>query len=56
MPGTVDDNHARKLDELDQLLNDPNVSLQPALIWRLIDDVINLNRCLSSSDQAPAGH
>lgn len=50
MSGTAHDNYARKLDELDQLLNDPNMSLQPALIWRLIDDVISLGRCLSSSD------
>ena len=50
MSETVQGNYARKLDELDQLMNDPDVSFQPALIWRLIDDVINLGRCLSPSD------
>ena len=50
MSETVNDNYARKLDELDQLLNDPNIPFRPVLVWRLIDDVINLGRCLSSSD------
>lgn len=31
--------YARKLDELDRLINDPNVPMQPELIWRLLDDV-----------------
>jgi hypothetical protein len=33
------DDYARKLDELDRLLNDPNVPMQPALIWRLLDEI-----------------
>ena len=32
----TDDDYARILDELDRLLNDPNVPMQPALIWRLV--------------------
>ena len=35
----TDDDNARKLDELDRLLNDPYVPMQPALIWRLVDEV-----------------
>jgi len=33
------DDYARKLNELDRLLNDPDVPLQPALVWRLLDEV-----------------
>jgi hypothetical protein len=32
--------YAQKLDELDRLLNDPDVPMQPALIWRLLDESI----------------
>jgi hypothetical protein len=39
MQGTPSDDYALKLDELDRLLNDPNVPMQPALIWRLLDKV-----------------
>jgi hypothetical protein len=35
----IDDEHARKMDELDRLLNDPNVSMQPERIWSLVADV-----------------
>jgi hypothetical protein len=31
--------HARKLDELDQLLNDPDVPMQPERIWALLAEV-----------------
>jgi hypothetical protein len=30
---------ARKLDELDHLLNDPEVPMQPARIWSLLAEV-----------------
>jgi hypothetical protein len=33
------DDYARKLNELDRLLNDPDVPLQPELVWRLVDEV-----------------
>jgi len=35
----TDDDYARKLDEVDRLLNDPDVPIQPALIWRLLAEV-----------------
>ena len=35
----TNDDYARTLDELDRLLNDPDVPMQPALIWRLVDEV-----------------
>jgi hypothetical protein len=31
--------YERKLDELDCLLNDPDVPFQPALVWRVVDEV-----------------
>jgi len=31
--------YVQKLDELDRLLNDPDVPIQPELIWRLIEEV-----------------
>ncbi|HEX2943357.1 MAG TPA: peptide chain release factor 1 [Rhodopila sp.] len=34
--------YARKLDELDRLLNDPDVPMQPDLIWSLLADVSGL--------------
>ena len=39
MQGMKDVHYAQKLDELDRLLNDPNVPMQPALIWRLLDEI-----------------
>jgi hypothetical protein len=39
MQSTRSDDYARKLDELDRLLNDPDVPMQPALIWHLLDEV-----------------
>lgn len=33
------DDYARTLDELDRLLNDPDVPMQPELVWRLLDEV-----------------
>jgi hypothetical protein len=32
----------RKLDELDRLLNDPTVSLEPARVWSLLAEVSTL--------------
>jgi hypothetical protein len=35
----TDTEYAYKLDEIDRLLNDPNVPIQPGRIWALLDDV-----------------
>jgi hypothetical protein len=40
--------YSRKLDELDRLLNDPDVPMQPDRIWSLLADV-------SRSDLGSAG-
>lgn len=34
-----DAEYSRKLDELDRLLNDPDVPMQPDRIWSLLADV-----------------
>jgi hypothetical protein len=33
------DDYARKLDELDRLLNDPDVAMDPAKVWSLLADL-----------------
>jgi hypothetical protein len=42
-PGIVDrmtdQEHARKLDELDRLLNDPDVPMQPHRVWSLLAEI-----------------
>lgn len=35
----TDGEFERKLDELDQLLNDPDVPMQPARVWALLAEV-----------------
>jgi hypothetical protein len=35
----TDDDYARKLHEVDRLLNDPDVSLDPARVWSLLAEV-----------------
>jgi hypothetical protein len=35
--------YRRKLDELDRLLNDPDVPMQPDRIWSLLADVSHLD-------------
>jgi hypothetical protein len=31
--------YARKLDELDRLLNDPDVAMEPARVWSLLAEL-----------------
>jgi hypothetical protein len=40
--------YSRKLDELDRLLNDPDVPMEPDRIWSLLADV--------SASHAASGH
>ena len=39
MQGVTDVHYAQKLDELDRLLNDLNVPIQPTLIWRILGEI-----------------
>ena len=43
------DEYARKLEELDHLLNDPDVPLDPSRVWSLLAD-------LSGRDARAAAH
>ncbi len=35
----TDEDYARKLGEVDRVLNDPDVPMQPALVWRLLVEI-----------------
>jgi hypothetical protein len=35
----TDTEYTRKLDELDRLLNDPDVPIQPARVWTLLAEI-----------------
>jgi hypothetical protein len=47
MHDMTDGGYARKFDELDRLLNDPDVPMQPDLVWRLLDEMSELLRAAS---------
>jgi hypothetical protein len=58
------DDAARKLDELDSLLNDPDVPLDPARVWALLAEVSERDavlparrgsRRIAGLDAPPAG-
>ncbi len=34
---------ASKLDELDRILNDPDVPMEPARVWALLAEIAQLN-------------
>ncbi len=34
---------AAKLDELDRILNDPDVPMEPARVWALLAEIAQLN-------------
>ncbi len=46
--------YIRKLDELDRLLNDPDVPMQPDRIWSLLADVSRAD-IMSATSPAAAG-
>lgn len=35
----TDEDYLRKLGEVDRVLNDPDVPMQPALIWQLLAEI-----------------
>ena len=37
--GVMDRDNLQKVAELDHLLNDPEMPIQPSLIWRLADEL-----------------
>lgn len=55
----TDAEYDRKLDELDRLLNDPDVPMQPAKVWSLLaeissQDAVTCMANASTSATAPA--
>ena len=45
----TDADYSEKLDELDRLLNDPDVPMEPARVWSLLAEI-------SRHDLAAVGH
>ncbi len=39
----VEPDEAAKLDELDRILNDPDVPMEPARVWALLAEIAQLN-------------
>lgn len=44
--------YARKLDEVDRLLNDPDIPIDPARIWSLLADIAERSGIHSDVRQA----
>lgn len=40
----TDPDYARKLDELDRLLNDPDVPMEPGRVWSLLAEIAQQER------------
>lgn len=49
----TDTDYARKLDELDRLLNDPDVPMLPDRIWALLADVARFESRAEMVAEAP---
>jgi len=49
------DDYARKLEELDHLLNDPDVPLDPSRVWSLLADLAGRDTGLSAHGSEQAG-
>jgi hypothetical protein len=45
----TDAEYARKLDELDRLLNDPDVPMEPAKVWSLLAEIAQRDMAAVSS-------
>jgi hypothetical protein len=50
--GMTDDDYTRKLNEVDRLLNDWEVPMQPDRVWRLLDEVAEQSRTRLRGDAA----
>lgn len=44
--------YAGKLDELDRLLNDPDVPMQPARVWSLLAEIAQRDLAMARGAQA----
>ena len=51
----TDAEYDRKLDELDRLLNDPEVRMEPACIWSLLAEIADRGPMPDAALQGAAG-
>jgi hypothetical protein len=49
----TDAEYARRIDELDRLLHDPDVPREPNKVWSLLDEIAQ--RDLGNARDAPSG-
>ncbi|HTI84658.1 MAG TPA: peptide chain release factor 1 [Acetobacteraceae bacterium] len=47
--GMTDAEYSRKLDELDRLLNDPDVPMEPARVWSLLAEIAQCDMAVGAS-------
>ncbi len=50
----TDAEYARKLDELDRLLNDPDVPMEPQKVWSLLAEIARRDMAVGQTGQKPA--
>jgi hypothetical protein len=48
----TDSEYARKLDELERLLNDPEVQMEPGRVWSLLDEIAAREKSATMSGMA----
>jgi hypothetical protein len=46
----TDGDYARKLDELDRLLNDPDVPMEPSRVWSLLAEIAKRDMAAQAGD------
>jgi hypothetical protein len=47
----TDAEYSRKLDELDRLLNDPDVPMEPARVWSLLAEIAQCDMAAGGSSR-----
>jgi hypothetical protein len=52
--GMTDAEYSRKLDELDRLLNDPDVPMEPGRVWSLLAEIAQRDVVSGSANRARA--
>lgn len=46
----TESDYANKLDELDRLLNDPDVPMEPSRVWSLLAEISQRDMCGAQGD------
>jgi hypothetical protein len=52
--GMTDAEYSRKLDELDRLLNDPDVPMEPGRVWSLLAEIAQRDLAPGPTNRAQA--